>query len=144
MDRTSRSLLSAALIALLPLAITPAASAAASPPSARVAAPHAAYHFGRASFVNFLWIKDGALFANTGKTVVDVEMIDGGAFSLEAYDATGRLVSTGTRDNVRGGWSSFDFTAGMIPPVPTGQYKLKLVNRAPGTRHVLQGDINPA
>jgi hypothetical protein len=121
------------------VAATPTANAAVPQQSVAVTTSHSTYRFGRASFVNFLWIKDEALFLNNGGAGLDIEMIDPGAFALEVYDSAGHLVSSGTRANAHGAWSSFDFSGGMNPPVPLGLFRLRLVNKAPGTRHVLQG-----
>lgn len=102
------------------------------------------YKFGHTDFSHFVWIKDGDLFTNGSPPIsVEVEMINAGSFSLEVYNSAGHLVSTGQRANPHGGWHTFDFSAGMNPPVGIGQYKLKLVNGAPGVRHVKQGLVEP-
>lgn len=99
------------------------------------------YKFGRTDFSHFVWIKDGDLFTNPN--LVEIEMINPGNFSLEVYNSAGHIVSTGLRDNPLGGWSTFDFAAGMNPPVVSGQYKLKLVNKSSGVRKVKQGLVSP-
>ena len=98
-----------------------------------------AYIFGPASFSNFVWVKNGEALKEP--KLVEIEMSNSGAFGLEVYDDSDRLVSKGERGNDRGGRSVFDFRAGMNPPVPSGCYKLKLVNRTSGVREVIQGRV---
>src|SRR5579871_6482498 len=96
---------------------------------------------GKASFSTFMWIKGGEVFTDT--RTVEVEMVNAGAFALEAYDSSDHLVSKGERANAHGGWSTFDFRAGMSPLLFGGKHKLKLVNRSAGTREVKQGIVTP-
>lgn len=97
------------------------------------------YQFGPASFSKFLLINDGLLF--TDPKMLEIEMMTQGEFALEVYDPSGQLVSQGTRKNA--GWNTFDFSAGMNPPVPRGQFQLKLVNKGLGTRKIKQGIVSP-
>lgn len=96
------------------------------------------YRFGRTEFSHFIWIKDGALFTNP--RLVEIEMINRGIYDLEVYNSADHLVSRGSREN--SGWSTFDFAASMVPPVVSGQYKLKLINQDVGVRKVLQGVVS--
>ena len=98
------------------------------------------YEFGRSSFSASMWIKGGELFTDVES--VEIEMTDAGAFALEVYDSSNRLVSRGDRPNPRGGWSTFNFRSGMAPLVFSGKFKLKLVNHEAGTRHIKQGIVN--
>jgi len=99
------------------------------------------YTFGRSEFGNELWIKNGELFSNV--TLVEVEMINNGDFRLDVVSAAGTVVSTGHRSGA--GWQTFDFHAGMNPPVVGGMspYKLRFVNASAGKRQVRAGRVSP-
>lgn len=101
------------------------------------------YYFKDTTFSSFVWLNKGAAFSNVN--VVEIEMNNAGAYALEVVGMAGAVISSGSRDNPHGGWSTFDFGAGMNPPVVSGMspYKLRLVNRAPGTRNVKQGQVTP-
>lgn len=101
------------------------------------------YSFGRTSFANYAWIKNGDLFSDV--SLVEVEMLNAGAFRLEVIAPNGATLSVGERTNDHGGWHTFDFLAGMNPPVVSGMspYKLMLVNRTAGTRVAKQGQVSP-
>lgn len=100
------------------------------------------YKFTETSFATFMWIKGGDLFTNP--KLVEVEMTNAGTFALEVYDSSDHLISKGERENLHGGWSTFDFHSGMTPLVFAGKYKLKLVNRSSGVRQVKQGQVTLA
>lgn len=99
------------------------------------------YSFGKTTFAKFVWINSGSLFSNV--TLVEVEMINVGAFKLEVVNKAGVVISSGSRNKL--GWSTFDFISGMNPPVVSGMspYKLRFVNAAPGTRQIKQGQVSP-
>lgn len=99
------------------------------------------YQFNGGTFRDYLWLKEGALFANV--KLVDVEMVNGGAFALEVVDLQGRVISKGERASAHPGWSTFDFSAGMNPPVVSGMspYKLRFVNRTVGKRSIRSGSV---
>jgi hypothetical protein len=99
------------------------------------------HEFGRMTFSTSAWIDGGALLS--GVRLVEIEMVTPGAFGLEVHDAAGTVISRGSRANPNGGWSTFDFLAGMNPPVRGGRYRLKLVNEAPGERQVRFGRVSP-
>ena len=100
------------------------------------------YQFGRCSFSGSLWIKNGDLFSRV--TLVDVELENPGAFKLEVVSQQGAVISQGTRDNPRAGWSTFDFTGGMIPPVSPAlpPYKLRFVNLAGHELRIRSGNVH--
>lgn len=100
-----------------------------------------AYQFGRSAFTDFLWLKNGGLFSNV--TLVEVETLQKGAFRLEVVNPSGQVISSSTRD--ASGWNTFDFMAGMNPPVIPGMspYKLRFVNASPGEKKLLQGQVTP-
>lgn len=99
------------------------------------------YSFGKTSFKNSVWLNNGQNFTDVG--LVEIEMINSGAFRLEVVNAQGAVISSGKRPNPNGGWHTFSFSGGIIPPVLSGTYRLRLVNEAPGTREALQGQVTP-
>jgi hypothetical protein len=129
------------VIAALTLAGTGTASlatpASAAVPSSDPAAVQV-YHFGRTSFSNFVWLRGGANFSNP--QTLDVEMINGGAYAVEVWDTDSRVCRI-QRSNPTGGWASFSFISGECGRIPSGSYRVRLVNAASGTRSVLQGDL---
>jgi hypothetical protein len=72
-------------------------------------------------------------------------MFTPGAIGVEVYRADGFLVGKADRPNRHGGWSSFYFSGGYeFPPgpgLPSGAYKIKIVNRSPQKKFLKQGDL---
>jgi hypothetical protein len=102
------------------------------------------YHFGATSFSNFVWLNGGALFRNP--TILEVEMVTSGAYRVEILDAGEALVAKSyPRDNLHGGWEVFNFGGAggeFVPPIPEGNFKIRLVNLGTGTRQAHQGVLS--
>jgi hypothetical protein len=76
-------------------------------------------------------------------TLVEVEMASAGPIRLEVRK-DGKVLSRGQRANEHGGWSTFSFAAGMVPPVSNGwsPYAIHLVNASGGTKQVKQINVH--
>jgi hypothetical protein len=99
------------------------------------------YEFGATSFNNFIWLASGQPFKQIA--TMDIEMNIGGAYSVEVIRMNGTLAGKAQRLNPHGGWASFDFKSGseFWPGISDGAYKIRLVNRAPGTRKIKSGQL---
>ncbi|MGZ3185001.1 MAG: hypothetical protein ACXU8N_21420 [Telluria sp.] len=85
------------------------------------------YKIGHTTFKALIWICGGKLFQNPDR--LELEMVNGGKFVVEAYDASNTLVGSSANDNPHGGMQTFELSR-FQPSIAGGEFKLRLVNQA--------------
>lgn len=94
-----------------------------------------AHHFGSGTFTTELWIASRRVFP--GLTGVDVEFVNGGAWTWLIADASGGLVKMVDHSNSNGGWTSIDLASLGL----RGSYRVGFRNASPGPKQIKQGVV---
>ena len=99
------------------------------------------YPIGPTAFATFVWLKSGALFNNPN--FLEIEMATTGKFGVEVTRPDGSVACSAQRENSNAGWHTFNFRHGgeCGAGVPNGDYKIKLINQAAGTRETKSGRL---
>lgn len=97
------------------------------------------YTIGRTSFSSSILLNNGQLFRNPNE--LEIEMTSAGRFAVEVLRPDGQVAGSDHRDQF--GWCTFSFRTGGAfgPGIPNEDYRIRLVNRGPGTRQARGGNL---